>query len=780
MSFNFNLAAFTESARDRLARLETQGSALRERILSPASRTSAGSPVVARGLAYSSPLPRAAAGGLSGLSSEVGVPGEYLPSSGFSGGGAAVLSVFEMTADMHCLLCLGSVGNGLKFCTLGADQCSFSTHAKKVVVDVGSLYISSGRNSAFARHSIKAGLLSSEQLFSVLGEKHTREEWVYLFHLWNNQAGSSTAEPGGPGVYSVVSAIKPVKRVRLEEPLEITANLNLSDYYLQENVEGEQEKAEDVAPDLVLLSSPSSEYKTQEERLEDIIQSWDSLVRTIKVLSSSFRSIQKKHNQFSEAVDERTSSLESIVGQCSEHQLKEDYITIWDAISFLHSGLETMGKSLADLQSSKLTEDNSWRDKVTTIEDSTQTSFNKISQSFQEMANFIQVLSEEQALISQHIKSSSDSDEKLAALKRDMQTLNSKFTNMGTNLLSSSSPSSSHMTEDISALKIQVKLLESRIPVYNLLRLGGMTFQSQSEVAVFVENKVPPNSFSMFQDIVTLMERLSGTYVERKEVINEWYQATKVGLDEREARHVASFKITYPTVFGYIKEGASSSKHHLPAVKTFKDWNSFDCESGVKAFILNGMEDLKLQLYQDITNFFLDEKFYDAKMLALDMHNKSQIFVAEMCNWMDVFYQELLTTSEATEEEAWELVSGCIKRIFEDLRRVRATAANATSEINPSTKCATYLWALIQSHRVMKDYMDSRFRNHPSIAPVIILHVFKTRVTRVSLNNHVKCLEGRLAKLESLSNKRVDGPGNPKGGPKAGKEPGGDKNQVKN
>ena len=95
MSFNFNLAAFTESARDRLARLETQGSALCKCILSPASRTSAGSPVVARGLAYSSPPPRAAAGGLSGLSSEVGVPGEYLPSSGISGVGAPLSSLFS-------------------------------------------------------------------------------------------------------------------------------------------------------------------------------------------------------------------------------------------------------------------------------------------------------------------------------------------------------------------------------------------------------------------------------------------------------------------------------------------------------------------------------------------------------------------------------------------------------------------------------------------------------------------------------------------------------------
>ncbi len=59
-----------------------------------------------------------------------------------------------------------------------------------------------------------------------------------------------------------------------------------------------------------------------------------------------------------------------------------------------------------------------------------------------------------------------------------------------------------------------------------------------------------------------------------KGIVNEWYQASKVRLDKPEARHVASFKIIYPTVFGYVKEGTLTSKHHLPAIKTFKDWNS--------------------------------------------------------------------------------------------------------------------------------------------------------------------------------------------------------------
>jgi hypothetical protein len=49
----------------------------------------------------------------------------------------------------------------------------------------------------------------------------------------------------------------------------------------------------------------------------------------------------------------------------------------------------------------------------------------------------------------------------------------------------------------------------------------------------------------------------------------------------------------------------------------------------------------------------------------------------------------------------------------------------------------------------MKDFLDMRFRNHPSIAPVIVLHVFKTRVTRVAHIANIKRLEGRIAKLES-------------------------------
>jgi hypothetical protein len=78
-------------------------------------------------------------------------------------------------------------------------------------------------------------------------------------------------------------------------------------------------------------------------------------------------------------------------------------------------------------------------------------------------------------------------------------------------------------------LKIQMELLEAWLPTHNILKLGGFVFQSRANVALFMESKMPTNCFALFHDVITLMERLTRNYIERKEVINEWYQATKPG-----------------------------------------------------------------------------------------------------------------------------------------------------------------------------------------------------------------------------------------------------------
>jgi hypothetical protein len=120
----------------------------------------------------------------------------------------------------------------------------------------------------------------------VLAEKHTKEEWVYLFHTWKIQVGSPSAVPCDPAIQGLISAMKPAaKRVCLEEPLGISTNLNFNDFSTSMGDIGMDDLASvgEPEPDLVLLSSTSSsEDKTQEECLEDMMHAWDSLVHTVK------------------------------------------------------------------------------------------------------------------------------------------------------------------------------------------------------------------------------------------------------------------------------------------------------------------------------------------------------------------------------------------------------------------------------------------------------------------------------------------------------------------
>jgi hypothetical protein len=92
-----------------------------------------------------------------------------------------------MSPDLKSSLCLGAVARGLKFCTLGSGHCTFTTHTKKVDVVEGALYLSSGRNSAFSNHYLPTSVLTQNQLKMILQERHTKEEWVRLIHVWNSQ-----------------------------------------------------------------------------------------------------------------------------------------------------------------------------------------------------------------------------------------------------------------------------------------------------------------------------------------------------------------------------------------------------------------------------------------------------------------------------------------------------------------------------------------------------------------------------------------------------------------
>lgn len=184
----------------------------------------------------------------------------------------------------------------------------------------------------------------------------------------------------------------------------------------------------------------------------------------------------------------------------------------------------------------------------------------------------------------------------------------------------------------------------------------------------------------------------------------------------------------------------------MNAIRSFQVWNPQNNYDGVKRRIEQGLDDLKLQIGSAIRASC--DTFPEAKHLAQLIHNASQHFLGDLCTWIDSFYLELKTTSQCTPEEAWHLVALCVKKVFEEIHIPRAKAANAANLSSPNDRLATYLWAMAQAHQIMTSFSAHRFRGHPSVAPVVMLHIFTSRITNTA--------HGKLCDVVDKLTKRID------------------------
>jgi hypothetical protein len=105
-------------------------------------------------------------------------------------------------------------------------------------------------------------------------------------------------------------------------------------------------------------------------------------------LSSSVRSVQRVHGTNAEFFGDRIHTLDSKIGECTEEPIKDDCISVWNAINFLHAGLDSIGKSLRSLEDTLKSTDSSLQEKIKNSDASVQATFTQVSQSFQDLVNF--------------------------------------------------------------------------------------------------------------------------------------------------------------------------------------------------------------------------------------------------------------------------------------------------------------------------------------------------------------------------------------------------------
>ena len=96
--------------------------------------------------------------------------------------------------------------------------------------------------------------------------------------------------------------------------------------------------------------------------------------------------------------------------------------------------------------------------------------------------------------------------------------------------------------------------------------------------------------------------------------------------------------------------------------------------------------------------------------------------------------------------------------VFEELRKVRAPAMKATNMSDPLDRAGTYLWAMVQAHRVSDEFTKHQWREHPAVSGAINYHLFRHSATssqhrllqdEVDHKSEVSKLVSRVVRLES-------------------------------
>jgi hypothetical protein len=343
---------------------------------------------------------------------------------------------------------------------------------------------------------------------------------------------------------------------------------------------------------------------------------------------------------------------------------------------------------------------------------------------YTEVTDLLQLLSNEQAQLVQLVTLGNPTPANSSTVYQDYYELKDRLLALEGVVGTGTSVSSS----EFNTLRTQLKLIEARLPSDPFV-IGGRSFNSKADVALSVEKELSGLSFSLFHDAVTLLESITDGQSKKTEWMAAMYQASRVGFDEDEATHIHFFKLIVPSLLGATKEGNKNDpKYPLPAVKDFQAWNPQDNESGVKKRIQDGMDDVSLAVTKSLNVSCSSHPA--ASKLAIEMLYQTQVFINELCSWVDSFYLELIKTLQVPPGEAWLLVASCIRKFCKVLCKCHVPADRSASKMDGATRTTAYLWAMVRVHCEMKLIRGHNFRGHPSVAPVIMLHVLLTPLLR--------------------------------------------------
>jgi hypothetical protein len=299
--------------------------------------------------------------------------------------------------------------------------------------------------------------------------------------------------------------------------------------------------------------------------------------------------------------------------------------------------------------------------------------------------------------------------------------------------------------------KARIADLESRTEE-RAVQIAGEWFTSKAAVKAFIMNEMGSDTSGiglLCLDSVSAFQLMLLDFGSRAERFDQEHKGNRIDMPDP-VYQVAfySYCVEVPECMGGLVTLSAHNPTKLMKIGTYEEFNG------------NGEahDGLKNRWSQEFSK--MDDSFSGAveragltgklellvsklKLMSLTFNEKLMQFMCDQCNIYGA-------STGLTLQARWSLVQRLVRIVFHEIAKVRRKPAYIPAR-EAKHESAEYMWACLQAHRVMNEFLEKKFVNHPSIAPILTSHMLSI----VSFKEDVKKGVDALLKLQSSVDKQL-------------------------
>ena len=266
--------------------------------------------------------------------------------------------------------------------------------------------------------------------------------------------------------------------------------------------------------------------------------------------------------------------------------------------------------------------------------------------------------------------------------------------------------------------KMRLIDLEARTESYSV-EVEGFQFASLSQVTAFVSSHGIAPGVLKFCDAISLMEKSTTGSQSYAENVDAHYRGQRSNMESpSDQKGVYSFQLVAPTALAGTPDQARVNPRKLSKMETYQKFKGSGArDAGAANTIRKMIADKCPALLAEVENSTMSR---DAKVIARFLLSESRSFLDSLFIFMKDQVEDYGSDTNLSEVRRWDLVQNITRIVFEVISQPRRTCSEITlNQATSPERAPELLWAVLQAHRLQKEFLDHNFKNHPKVGPML-------------------------------------------------------------